>query len=663
MWADDVAVGACGRSGGSKLMCGIAGFLAAPGRSDDELGSQADAMAASLAHRGPDGWGCWTDPEAGIALSHRRLAVIGLGDQGRQPFESRSGRWVLTYNGEIYNAPALARRLEGSGRTMRGTSDTEVLVEAIDAWGVEAALDAANGMFAFGAWDRQRRMLTLARDRLGEKPLLYGTIGGRFAFASELRALATLPGAPTDLDPDAVALFLRFKYVPAPWTVHRGIRKLLPGHLLEVGPGPGDVGTPRPYWSYGEVAEAGRARPLEAGPAALDELDAHLATAVGSRLRSDVPIGAFLSGGIDSTIVATHAAEQLSGSLRTFTIASDDPDHDESDAAREVAGRLGADHTELRVTAADALATVPELAHVYDEPFADSSQVPTLLVSRLARRDVTVVLSGDGGDEVFGGYNRHVWLPRVWDRLGRIPHAVRRPLARGLGAPQPSTWDRLALVVPESRRPPLVGLKVEKLASIMGQPTAAAAYGRLVSHWDRPAEVVPAADEPLTLTHQPQRWPALHALAEQMMAIDAVTYLPDDVLVKVDRASMAVSLEARVPFLDPDLIACASRLPSEMRFRDGRGKWALRQLLERRHPRSLVERPKSGFGVPIAAWLRKELRPWAEDLLRTEALAADGLLDPEPIRRAWNDHQAGHRDASYELWDVLMLQSWRAAHR
>ena len=641
-------------------MCGIAGVLSVPGRSHgDELAATAAAMGAAIAHRGPDSEGTWVDPEAGIALGHVRLAVVGLGAAGHQPMVSRSGRWVISYNGEIYNAPALTARLEAEGVRFRGTSDTEVLVEAIDAWGIDGALAAVNGMFAFGAWDREERTLSLARDRLGEKPLLYGVIGGTFAFASELRALATLPGAPTELDPDAVALLLRFKYIPAPWTIHRGVHKLLPGHVLQVGPGPTAVGEPRPYWSYADVAEAGARDQLTDPVEALDELDGLLAAAVRGRLRSDVPIGAFLSGGIDSTIVSTHAAEQLSTPLRTFTIASDDPDHDESAAARDVASRLGADHTELTVTAEEALAQVPSLPRVYDEPFADSSQLPTLLVARLARRDVTVVLSGDGGDELFGGYNRHVWLPGAWEKLAKVPHPLRRAAARTLAAPAPATWDRLAKVVPERRRPRLVGLKVEKLASVLGCVDERAAYGRLVSHWDRPTDVVRGATEPRTLTHRPERWPHLPTFAEQMMAVDALTYLPDDVLVKVDRATMAVSLESRVPLLDPDLVAFAARVPLSMRVVDGKGKWALRQLLLRRHPAELVERPKSGFGVPIASWLRGPLRPWAEELLSERALGRDGLLDPAPIRAAWADHLAGRRDASYELWDVLMLQGWR----
>ena len=643
-------------------MCGIAGLLARPERPTDELEGLARSMADAIRHRGPDDEGLWTDAEAGMALAHRRLAVVGLGEVGHQPMVSRSGRWVLVYNGEIYNALDLTSRLEAEGVRFRGTSDTEVLVEAIDAWGVDQTLRSINGMFAFGAWDRQERTLTLARDRLGEKPLLYGTIDGAFAFGSELRALKALPGAPTDLDPDAVSLFLRFKYVPAPFTIHKGIKKLPPGCVMEVGPRPTDVGEPRAYWSMAEVAEAGSRNLVTDEREALDELDRVIGRAVQLRLRSDVPIGAFLSGGIDSSIVATHAAEHLDRPLQTFTIASDDPDHDESASAREVANRLGAQHTELTVTADDALARVPTIASVYDEPFADSSQLPTLLVSELARRDVTVVLSGDGGDEIFGGYNRHVFLPKVWDRAGKVPYGVRRAAARAMTVPSPAGWDRVARVLPENRRPRLVGLKIEKLASVLECRDAPAAYARLVSHWNEPGTIVRGSHEPATLTHRPQDWPKLPTFAEQMMAVDAVTYMPDDVLVKVDRATMHVSLEPRVPLIDPDLIAFAWRLPQHMRINDGVGKWALRQLLYRRHPAELIDRPKTGFGVPIASWLGGPLRPWAEELLSERSLAAGGLLDPAPIRTAWADHLAGRRDASYELWDVLMLQGWRAAN-
>lgn len=645
-------------------MCGIAGILAGPrrlldGRDPAELAAQ---MADRLHHRGPDAGDVWADAERGVALGHRRLAIVGLGATGAQPMVSADGRWVLTYNGEIYNAPAVGQQLEAEGVVLRGTSDTEVLVEALARWGRERALQAVSGMFAFAAWDREERMLLLARDRMGEKPLAYGRVGSGFAFASEVDALRVLPGFPADLDPEALALFLRHKYVPAPWTIHPGIAKLPAGTSVLVDGTTLEPGPIEPYWSLAEVVEAGARDRLPDRPETLDLLDRTIGDAVQSQLRADVPLGAFLSGGIDSTLIATHAAERLSTPLRTFTIGSHDADLDESDQAREIAGRLGADHTELVVTPDDALAEVPTLAGRYDEPFADSSQLPTLLVSRLARQSVTVVLSGDGGDELFGGYNRHVWLPPLWQRVGRVPESVRSLGAKALLGPDPATWDRLGRLLPESRRPRMLGLKLAKVGRTLSRSDFADAYLDLISHWD-PAVVVPDVVEPRALSARPDQWPDLADPVERLMAADALTYLPDDVLVKVDRASMAVSLEARVPFLTPDVVAIAARLPVSYRVRDGAGKWALRELLKRRYEPDLVDRPKSGFGIPIGSWLRGDLRPWAEDLLAPARLADVPHLDPAPVRAAWADHLAGRRDATYELWDVLMLQSWLAEHR
>ncbi len=637
-------------------MCGIAGIWVPGGRRD--LQTIVEAMTDAVAHRGPDAAGAWIDEDAGLALGHRRLAVVGLGEGGAQPMTSRSGRWVLTYNGEIYNAADLARPLAAAGVRFRGESDTEVLVEALDAWGPERTLEQLDGMFAFAAWDRHERRLVLARDRVGEKPLAYGRIAGGMVFGSELGSLRAVPGFDASVDPDAAALFLRFKYVPAPWTIHASARKVPAGHWVEVRGG--TAGEPRPYWSLAEVVEAGAIDPFRDPAEALDELDRVLGDAVRRRLRADVPLGSFLSGGIDSSLVSTLAAEASDRPLQTFTIGSPDRDHDESSHARDVAERIGADHTELVVTAADALAQVPTLASRWDEPFGDSSQLPTLLVSELARRSVTVALSGDGGDELFGGYNRHLWLPRVWDRLGRVPSGPRRAAASALAWPAPGTWDRAGRLIPERRRPRLLGLKVEKVALVAGARDEADAYGRLVSHWQHPTDLVRGADEPATLTHRRADWPRASSLAEQIMAVDALTYLPDDVLVKVDRASMAFGLEARVPLLSHEVLAVAARLPLAMKIEGGEGKRAPRDLLARRHPRDLFDRPKSGFGVPIATWLRGPLRPWAEDLLRPDALAAGGLIDPAPVRAAWAEHQSGKRDRSYELWDVLMLESWRS---
>ncbi len=641
-------------------MCGIAGFVVGSHpMARDELHRVGRDMADVLQHRGPDDEGVWVDEREEVVLAHRRLAVVGLGPMGAQPMRSRSGRHVITYNGELYNAPAVGRRLEDAGVVFRGTSDTEVLVEAIDRWGVHAALVAADGMFALADFDQQLRSLTLARDRMGEKPLAYGLVGGGLAFTSELSALRAVPGFRPEPDPAAMELYLRFACVPAPFSALRGVHKLPPGTFLRVDVSmPSVLGEPEPYWSTIDEWEVGSQAPFVDERDALDELDVIAADAVRSRLRSDVPLGVFLSGGIDSTLVASLAAEQLSRPVRTFTIASDDPDHDESAQARVVAERLAADHTELEITAADALAEIPTLAGVYDEPFGDSSALPTLLVARLARQSVTVALSGDGGDELFGGYNRHVWLPATWRRVGRWPGPVRRTAGVVLSRPAPRRWDQLARIVPEARRPRLAGVKVEKLARVLAAADPDDAYRRLVSTWPEPGSVVRRPPPPGAAIDG--RRPASASLTGQLMAADAMTYLPDDVLTKVDRATMAVSLEARVPLLAPAVVRHAARLPDGMRVRHGRGKWALRQLLLRRHPADVVERPKSGFGVPIAAWLRGPLRPWAEDLLSPAALDAAGAFRVAPVRAAWNDHQRGRRDASYELWAVLMAQDWLA---
>lgn len=638
-------------------MCGIAGLWLPAGRSPD-LRSAVASMIGPLRHRGPDASGTWIDDQAGVALGHRRLAVVGLGHEGDQPMTSRSGRWVLSYNGELYGADRLRDRLAGHGMVFRGGSDTEVLVEALDRWDVGAALDAIDGMFAFAAWDREQHRMVLARDRMGEKPLAYARLpGGGVAFASELGALRQAPRFDSSIDPEALSLYLRFKAVPAPWTIYRGARKLESGCWLEIADPVGQCPPVRSYWSYAEALGAGAADPLEDEEEALDALHDVLAASVEAQLHADVPVGAFLSGGIDSSLVATLAAERSSHPLRTFTIGSSDPDLDEAASAHEIAVRLGSDHTELEVTPQAALAEVPALASRWDEPFGDSSQLPMLLVSQLARRSVTVALSGDGGDELFGGYNRHLWLPRTWDRLGGQPRWLRRALGWALAAPPPAAFDRVGRVLPEDRRPRMAGLKAQKLASVLLADDVAAAYLALQSHWAEP-EVLTGVAAPRTLAGNPEWWPDAPSLTEKVMAVDALTFLPDDVLVKVDRAAMAVSLETRVPLLSREVVELAARLPLSLKVRGGVGKWALRELLARYHPRGLFDRPKSGLGVPIASWLRHELRPWAEDLLADVEESSGGLLQPAPIRAAWDEHLKGRRDRSYELWDVLMFLSW-----
>lgn len=641
-------------------MCGIAGLLAPrANRSVDGTERLLARMTEPMTLRGPDDSGAWCDPDAGIGLGHRRLSVLDLSHHGAQPMHSADGRWVLTYNGEVYDHRELAEDLRAAGVELRGHSDTEVLLEAIARWGPDATLARIDGMFALGVWDRRERRLHLARDRMGEKPLYYGRLGtGEVVFASVLDAIAAHPDFDRRVDRDALALYFRHKYVPAPWTIYSGIRKLEPGHTVVV-EADGSIGTPSPYWSYLEVVSKGTTftgSPQEA----VDELDRLLRRSVRRRLVADVPVGAFLSGGIDSSTVVAIAQQESARPVRTFTIGSESADYDESDDARSVASHLGTDHTELVVSERDAQAVVERLGAIYDEPFADSSQVPTRLVSELARRSVTVALSGDGGDELFAGYNRYVWVPAIWRQLARVPLPARRAAAN-LGAAVPvGTCDAVARLLPERRRPRMLGLKVAKVLGVADAGDEYEVYHRLVSHWQRPEQLVPGAVEPPTLHTDPTRWPQTAGIVEHMAALDAVTYLPDDVLAKVDRATMSVSLEARVPLLDRDLVEFAAGLPLGMKIRDGVSKWPLRELLARYVPRSVFERPKSGFGVPIEDWIRGPLRPWAEAHLLGDATRA--FLDVDLVRRTWEAHLRGRANHAYELWDVLMFSVW-AEHR
>lgn len=641
-------------------MCGIVGILdhrRKRGEADTE--ALLGAMAARMVHRGPDGSGVWVDERSGVGFGHRRLSILDLSDHGAQPMVSADGRFVITYNGEIYDHAELAADLATAGVRPRGHSDTEMLIEAIALWGLERSLDRVDGMYAFGLWDRVERRLALVRDRMGEKPLYYGTLGsGEVVFASTLDAIAAHPDFDRPVDREALTLFLRYKYVPAPWSIRQGISKLEPGCLVEVDPA-GRIGNPRPYWSHGDVVSRGVT--FDGSPnEAVDELERLLRRSVQRRLVADVPVGAFLSGGIDSSTVVAVAQQVSADPVRTFTIGSTDRDYDESADAKAVAAHLGAQHTELTVTESDALAVVDKLGAIHDEPFADSSQVPTRLVAELARSEVTVALSGDGGDELFLGYNRYGWVPKIWRQLGRVPVPMRRTAARVGTAVPPSWWDRAAGVLPERRRPRMFGLKVAKVAGVADAVSEHEVYNRLVSHWQDPAALVIGGHEPPTLHTDPSRWPETAGIVEHMAAIDAVTYLPDDVLTKVDRATMSVSLEGRIPLLDRDIIDFAAGLPTGYKQRNGLGKWPLRQLLQRSVPAELVERPKSGFGVPIESWLRGPLREWASDHLFS-AVSGE-FFEPGAIRRAWEDHQSGRRNTAYELWDVIMFSVWAECH-
>lgn len=647
-------------------MCGIAGFFEIGPAGGKE--GVVRRMAAVLAHRGPDDDDTWVDAEAGIALAHRRLSILDLSPAGRQPMHSTTGRLVIVFNGEIYNWRDVRAELSRSGiaPAWRGHSDTEVLLAACEAWGVEAAVGRCVGMFAFAVWDRNTRTLTLARDRMGEKPLYYGRLGSAFVFASELKALRCHPAFANGVDRGALALYLRHSYVPAPYSIYAGVHKLPAGTLLTLRCHDGRTGElpqPRAYWSMREVAERGeRNRFAGTDQEAATELDRLLRGAVAGQMIADVPLGAFLSGGVDSSSVVALMQAQSIRPVRTFTIGFHEQDYNEAEHAATVARHLQTDHTELYVTPGEAMAVIPRLADLYDEPFGDSSQIPTFLVSRLARRDVSVTLSGDGGDELFGGYNRHYWAARLWQEWGGVPRPLRAACASVLRALPPSTWDRMFSGVskwlPTSLRYNTPGDKLHKLAEALPVSCPEDIYLNLVSHWRDPAAAVKAAVEPLTAVTNREAWADLSDFESRMMFLDSITYLPDDILTKVDRASMGVSLEARVPFLDHRVVEFSSRLPLSMKIRAGQGKWLLRQVLYRYVPRELVERPKAGFGLPIGQWLRGPLRDWAEALVDERRLEREGFFNPAPVRQKWQEHLSGRKNWQHMLWDVLMFQAW-----
>ncbi len=637
-------------------MCGIVGAYGPPGSQNAWL----ERAMACLRHRGPDDHGLMRDQAAGVGMGQTRLAIQDVTSAGHQPMTSACGRYHLIFNGEIYNHAELRDML--APRAWRGHADSETLLACLAEWGVEATLGVAVGMFALALFNAEERNLVLARDRFGEKPLYYGYAGNVFVFGSELKALLPAEHFDATLDREALAAFMRLGYVPSPRSIYAGIHKLPPGCYLEI--------TPRllaeraepsatPYWSALAVARAGIGNRLNISDReATDQLEELLARSIRGQLISDVPLGAFLSGGIDSSTVVALMQMQSVRPVRTFSIGFEDSDYDESKHARAVAAHLRTDHTELRLRAADAMALIAELPSVYDEPFADPSQLPTMLVARLARQHVTVALSGDAGDELFGGYNRYLLAARAWAFLARVPPVLRRAGAHALRAVPPRRWNAWAAALGRvSRRRDrlrMAGDKMHKFAGVLQARSDHELYQRLVNQWWQDP-IVPGE----TVESPAPHWttPGLD-LTERMMLTDTVGYLADDILVKVDRAAMSVSLETRVPFLDHRVFEFAWRLPVAMKVRAGRGKWLLRQVLDRHVPSALVERPKMGFGVPLDSWLRGPLREWAGDLINDPRLQADEFLNADLVRRRWREHLSGERNWQYQLWNVLIFRAW-----
>jgi asparagine synthase (glutamine-hydrolysing) len=644
-------------------MCGLAGFFTSRSDGADRLEAQVERMTTPIAHRGPDDAGTWVDPAAGIALGFRRLAIVDLSALGHQPMPSASGRYMMTFNGEVFNFAELRPELEALGHRFRGHSDTEVILAAFEEWGIERAVRRFVGMFAIAVWDRERRALTLLRDRLGIKPMFVYAGGGLVSWGSELKSLVAGPSFDATIDRAALAQFFRYLYVPAPRSIYAKVRKLAPGHMLTITDPSATPPASVPYWSVEEVARAGLADPFRGSDdEVIAEFDRLLSDSVRLRLQADVPLGALLSGGIDSSTVTAIAQELSPRPVKTFCIAFDAAEHNEAHHAAAIARHLGTDHTEVMLTGRDALDVVPRLADTFDEPHADTSQIPAFLVCQVARRDVTVALSGDGGDEVYGGYNRYTYGERMFGRVMRVPRPARRLVAAGIDVLSPDSWDRahraVAPMLPSGMRHRLPGDKLHKFGRLMAARSEAQMYRTLVSAWQHPEALVrdvPPADDVLERVlagGEPRR------LLDRMMLADQLTYLADDQLAKVDRVSMAVSLEARVPLLDHRLVEFSWRLPAKHKVRDGKGKWLLRQSLYKRVPRDLVERPKMGLSVPLGAWLRGPLRPWAESLLDEGRIAREGILDARAARAQWEQLLAGRDESALAVWTLLIFQSW-----
>jgi asparagine synthase (glutamine-hydrolysing) len=634
-------------------MCGITGIWPISSSSDLDL----SLMLGALMHRGPDAKGFWFDKNTQIGLAHSRLSILDLSPAGHQPMISPCGCFVLVFNGEIYNHLDLRQALEKDGGAFnwKGKSDSETLLAGLRHWGVETCLKKLNGMFAFALWDRTKQKLYLARDRMGEKPLYYGHSASTFVFASELKAITAHSKWHGKINREALAMFMRYSHVPSPFSIYNGIKKIPPAHYVVISDQGKEVSPPKCYWSLAGLfdSDINQSQSSDVSSETLiEELDQILRDAVGLRMLADVPLGAFLSGGYDSTMIVAQMQTISSKPVKTFTIGNENIDLDEAKHAAKIAKHLGTDHSYLYITPQDALSVIPKMPQIFDEPFADSSQIPTFLVSRLARRDVTVVLSGDGGDELFGGYNRHVFGPRIWRIASRMPQGIRRMLSYQISRIAKWEVSSYRKYIPNHLRFSDLELKLSKLANALKADDDLEFYDQFRAHWQE-NNIVLGCSVNLPFTSLPNV-----KLLEQMIYQDMHTYLPDDILTKIDRASMAVSLEARAPFLDHRLVEFASRVPSQFKVRNGKGKWLLREALCRYVPRKLMKRPKQGFGIPIDQWLRGSLRDWAESLLSESRLQQEGYLNTKLVRSVWEDHCAGRGNREHDLWCVLMFQSW-----
>ena len=650
-------------------MCGFTGFLT-PNQTLNA--SQAEStlikMSNALSHRGPDHQGIWIDSQRGIALGHRRLSIIDLSSQGNQPMHSHCGRYVIAFNGEIYNYLCIRKELEsfGAAPEWKGRSDTEIMLAAISYWGLLKAISKFVGMFAFALWDKEKNSLHLSRDRIGEKPLYYGSMGGVLLFGSELKALRKHPAWKGEVDPDTLALFMQYGYVPTPHSIYKNIFKVQPATIATFNQNNISslvLPTVETYWQAAKLAQEGEANPIWNDEAtAIDHLDRLLEVSVKQQMIADVPLGAFLSGGVDSSTIVAYMQKQSSRPVKTFTIGFQEENYNEAVYAKEVALHLGTDHTELYVSAEQAMEVIPKIPIIYDEPFSDSSQIPTYLISQLTRKKVAVSLSGDGGDELFGGYNRYFWGSSIWGKIGKIPPQPRKLLAQIISSVPPSGWDDiykiLKSVTPAKLRQPDFGNKLHKLAKILGATNADSMFLGLTSLWDKSSNLVRNTTHGKTILGQSHSHSGIKNFAQRMMFLDAMNYLPDDILVKVDRASMAVGLETRVPFLNHHLIEFAWRTPLSMKIKNGQGKWLLRQVLYKYVPKELIERPKMGFAVPIGTWLRGPLRDWAEDLLDENRLKNEGFLNSTLVREKWKEHLTGKKNWHHHIWTVLMFQGW-----